>query len=633
MRKQYGKLFESKESGPGLSEAPDGWSGKIGKRIFWFGLALAIATLVIYSRAGNHQFVYDDEDYILNNPLVITGISSAKMARAFISVHSSNWHPITWLSHMADVQLYGLNPRGHHYTNIAFHIAASLLLLVFLFRTTGAFWRSAFVSAIFALHPMHVESVAWVAERKDVLSAFFGFLALIFYAEYRSRHKRSYYYLSLSTFMLGLMSKPMLVSFPIVLLLVDFWPLGRHAGESGPAPGDWNLFRRVFSLLHEKKWFCFWSLLSCLFTILVQDISGSTASFKRVPLALRVDNALIAYCKYIIKAFWPTDLGVLYPLRPSFPMWQVLLSFIAIVLISSAVIHYRQRFPYLLTGWFWFLITLIPVIGLIQVGSQAMADRYSYIPYVGLSVMVAWGCADLVVMSGNRAALLGAALFVIPLIACATVTWVQLGYWQDNLSLYRHTLQVTERNETMHYNLGNVYRENGFYDSAINEYREALLINAKADDTHNNLGLALSARGNIDEAIQEYRKSLEINPYKVNTLNQLGTELVRKGDSDAALQCYRKALQLNPNYPDPHLNIGLILVGSGNLDSAQQEFQVALHLDPQLPDAHYNLGRVFEIRGDPGAAAKEYQNELQLNPNHVKALSALENALRQKRMP
>jgi tetratricopeptide (TPR) repeat protein len=517
-------------------------------------MALIVITITVYWQVGTHEFVsYDDNTYVTDNPNVATGITGENIIWAFTSTYVANWHPITWLSHMADVQLYGMNPRGHHLTNVVIHTASSLLLLLLLFRCAGSLWQSSFVAAMFALHPMHVESVAWVAERKDVLSAFFWFLTLFLYSEYAKKpgtgiysslifHLSSpLYLLAFFSFILGLMSKPMLVTLPLVMLLMDFWPLGRYRLEEHE-----QQLRQLVALIKEKLPFIACSLLSAGVTVFAQGVGGTMSDFVSVPLGIRIENALIAYLKYIGKALWPHDLAVLYPLSSSLQLWQVISSLLVLLIVSATAIWFGRRYPYLTVGWFWFLITLLPVIGLIQVGVQSMADRYSYIPLVGIFIIAAWGVSELTNgLRHRRGILLLIAGAVI--MASSALTWQQIGYWRDSVSLFQHALKVTSGNYIMHNNLGGLLFNKGNLDAAIQEYREALRINPNYIDARRNLGLALFDKGNLDAAIQEYRKVLQVNPNNTDTHYNLGRALYKKGDLDAAIREFQEVLRINPN--------------------------------------------------------------------------------------
>ena len=575
-------------------------------------IALIAIAFAVYLQAGEHQFLdYDDGVYVTENSHVSSGITGENILWAFTSVDAGNWHPVTWISHMADVQFYGMNPRGHHLTNVGIHALSAAILFLCLFRLTGARWQSLFVAALFALHPLHVESVAWVAERKDVLSGFFGFLALLIYSEYaknrgtslakvftphphpnpppegegiirsldpllegvilttslpfqgggqegdgvecRDPMKRILYLLTLVSFTLGLMSKPMLVTLPLVMLMIDYWPLGRYqCKEQGKGS------HAFFVCVKEKIPFFACSLCSGIVTIYAQHSGGAMSDLDVVSLWLRIENSLIAYVSYIGKTFWPHDLAVFYPLSFYNPLWQTISSLLVLFFVSAAVVRVRHQYPYLAVGWFWFLITLVPVIGFIQVGGQSMADRYSYIPVTGLFIMTAWGCADLTKGLRHREGILALLAGTI-IAASAALTWQQLGYWRDSISLYRHTVQATEGNYWIHYNLGVALADKGDLDAAIREYRETLRIKPDYAKAHNNLGFTLATKGNLDAAIREFREALRINPRDINFHNNLGLVLARKGDLDAAIQEFQEALRINPAYTEAEKNLGVAL--------------------------------------------------------------------------
>jgi len=464
------------------------------------GIALVVITLVVFLQTATHQFIsFDDPGYVTANPAVKGGLSAAGVAWAFTSTAMSNWHPLTWLSHMLDVQLFGLDPRWHHLTSVFLHAAAVFLLFQLLAGITGAVWQSFFVAVLFAIHPLHVESVAWVAERKDVLSCLFGLLALLSYVRYVKSPGYRWYLVSLLLFVAALLSKPMLVTLPVVMLLLDYWPLDRYAGETD---GDGSLARRLapfLRLVREKIPFFLFSALSSVVTVYGQQKGGAMATLDKVPVFARIENALIAWVKYIWLMFWPRDLAILYPFPKHLVLWQAALAGVVLVLISAAVLRYRHRFPYLVTGWFWYLVTTLPVIGLIQVGGQSLADRYTYIPLIGLFIICCWLLPDLMEGWQHRQVVLAV---LAPLVFCllTAVTWHQLGYWKDDLTLYRQTLAVTKDNYLILNNYGIALDAKGDHAGAYRYFKEAIEVNPRSAMAYSNLG-ALSVRwGKLDEA-------------------------------------------------------------------------------------------------------------------------------------
>ena len=516
-------------------------------------IALVVITLSLYIQVRNHEFIsYDDGKYVSDNQHVARGLTANNIVWAFTTVYASNWHPITWLSHMADVHLYGMDPGGHHLTNVGIHSLSSLILLLLLFRVTGSLWQSSFVAAMFALHPLHVESVAWVAERKDVISTLFLFITLFLYSEYVVKRKLTLYILTLFSFVLGLMSKPMLVTLPIILLLMDYWPLGRYQHEKQER-GLHQHSVRVVAFIKEKIPFFICSLLSGIITTYAQGKGGAIGM---IPFQQRIENALIAYLKYIFKALWPIDLAVLYPLSPSFPLWQVISSLLVLLLVSAAAIWFGRRYPYLAVGWFWFLITLIPVIGLIQVGVQSMADRYTYIPLIGIFIITAWGVSDLTRSLQYREVIISVIAGAI-IISSAVLTHKQVGYWRDSVSLYQHAIQVTTGNYVMHGNLGDILHKNGNLDAAIQEYQKALSIRPDYIIARKNLGLAFLDKGNFDLALQEYQEAIQINPYDIDVLGNIGHALYKVGHLDSAIQVLEEVLRINPNHVQALNTLGM----------------------------------------------------------------------------
>jgi tetratricopeptide (TPR) repeat protein len=526
---------------------------------------LVAATLVTYWPALENGFVFDDIDYVTLNPQVQAGLTGPSIAWAFTTGHASNWHPLTWLSLELDRDLFGPEPWGYHLTNLVLHVANALLLFLVFWKMTTAVWPSAFVAALFALHPLHVESVAWVTERKDVLSTLFGLLALLAYWAYARRPALGRYLLVVLAFALSLLAKPMLVTLPFLLLLLDYWPLGRlrlvreplaerhrAAGAAGPVA--------VARLILEKVPLLLLAAASCVATWLAQQHGHSVQRLAQLPLALRAGNAVVAYAVYLRKVLWPTDLAAFYP-HPgsSLPWSHVAAPALLLVAVTALALWLRRRAPYLFVGWFWYLGTLVPVIGLVQVGSQGLADRYTYVPLVGIFIMAAWGVADLVARRPAQAAAPAALGWAVILVACALITWLQVHHWQDNLHLWHHALEVLPDNAFAHTNLGVAIMENASgpddETAAFSHFTRALQIDP--DQARASLGLALLAqqRGRIEEAVQRFRRVLHLEPTNEvaqrglasNLARQLylrGEALRREGKRAEAIACFREALSL-----------------------------------------------------------------------------------------
>ena len=462
------------------------------KYFYMICLFLVIATLAVYWQVLNNDFViYDDDKYVTENTHVHKGVTFDSLTWAFTSSHASNWHPLTWISHMIDYQLYGLNARGHHLTSLLFHVANTLLLFLILVRMTGTLWQSSFVAALFALHPLHVESVAWVAERKDVLSTFFMMLTVWAYILYVKKREIKGYLLVVLFFVLGLMSKPMLVTLPFILLLLDFWPLGRLCllrDTKNVATGQHTNERAdIFRLVLEKAPFFALAVGSSIVTFIVQERGGAMEIAKTYSIQTRIINAFVAYTEYIVDMIWPVKLALLYP-HPgnSLQLWKGVVAGFALVLITILVIRKARRIPYLAVGWLWYIVTLIPVIGIVQVGSQAMADRYTYVTLIGLFIIIAWGANDLLSKWRHRKIWLSTlAAIILPVLI--VLTWKQVQYWENGITLFKHTLRHTSNNYVIHNNLGIVLREQGRTEEAIKHYLQALRSNPDYALAHYNL--------------------------------------------------------------------------------------------------------------------------------------------------
>jgi len=604
-------------------------------------LLLALAVWIVFGQTRHFQFVnFDDDVYVYANPAITGGLSWHGIVRAFTH-HSgpSEWLPLTAISRMADWQLYGANAGGHHLTNVLLHAAIAILLFLLLRNMAGALWPSAFVAAVFAIHPLRVESVAWVTERKDVLSGFFFMLTLWAYVSHVRRQgtehqnafaflRSRFYWLALLCFVLGLLSKGTLVTLPFVLLLLDYWPLGRFAIDdlrftnSRSLP---SLVTRHSSLLWEKIPFLLLAAATCVATVLSQTEAILIAHGLTFPE--RIGNALVAYAAYLGQLVYPAGLAVLYP-HPAhgWPVWPVGLSVLVLLGISAGVVAGCRKQPYLLVGWLWYLGMLVPVIGLVQVGEQAWADRYTYLPQIGLYIAVAWGMVELCGAWRWRRVMLGtaAAAIVAGLMAAA---YVQTGYWKDSITLWTRTLACTSGNYSAHYDLGNALAEQGKLAEAIQHYERALQLNPDYIAAQNNLGLALARQGKLVEAIQHYQRALHAKPDYAAAHYNLGNALAAQGKPVEAIQHYERAIQLNPDYLEAHNNLGLALAAQGKLDEAIQQFERVLQLNPDDVTAHSNLGNALAARGKLDEAIQHCERALQLKPDNVAAHCTLANAL------
>ena len=625
-----------------------------------------LATLAVYQEVRTCDFVnFDDPDYVTANPHVRQGLTAGSVRWAFTSTESANWFPLTRLSHILDFQLFGLDAGWHHLVNALLHAVATLFLFAFLLRATHAQWPSAFVAALFALHPLHVESAAWIAERKDILAALFWFAALWSYVRYVENPKPARYLATVTLFCLGLMSKPMIVTLPFVMVLVDVWPLRRP---------------RSLALLREKIPFFVLSAASAVITYLVQSGSGAVDAIS-IALGLRIQNALVTYFVYIAKMFWPVDLAVFYPYPVTIPIWEPLAALVALLAICALVIRNLNARPYLAVGWFWYLGTLVPVIGLIQVGGQARADRYTYVPMVGLLIMIAWGAMDLASLRPRSkpfiAGLAGAACAV-----CATLTVFQIQYWRDSAALFEHALASTDRNDIAEHNLGaflmNIPGRSGEaithleaavsirpgsakaltdlgtalsndparLTDAVSEYRAALAIDPGLAITHSNLGNTLSKMDRLPDAIAEYRAALRIDPSYAEAHNNLGAVLARAGRNPEAVAEFQRALDLQPDYTEARNNLaaaqmpavpadseyqlGLDLAKKHRTQDAIAHFEAALRLKPDYPEAHNNLGVVLSgVPGQSQQALHHFEEAVRIRPDYVEAQVNLGLALSQ----
>ena len=580
-------------------------------------IVMPLITLAIYAQTANHDFInFDDTIYVTDNPVVKDGLTARTVTWAFTATTASNWHPLTWLSHMTDVQLFGLKPGGHHITSVIIHIASALLLFLLLVQITAAPWQSLFVATLFALHPLHVESVAWIAERKDVLSGLFWTMTLLLYVRYVKRPDAGRYLAALACFAVGLMTKPMLVTLPLVLLLLDWWPLNRL---SPGGDGEDSMLKSVAAtLLKEKIPFLLLSALSSALTIYAQHHGGAMATLDKAPFGLRISNAIIAYATYISDTFWPHDLAMLYPFPTSILLGQLVGAALLLLMISAGVLYTGRRFPWLAVGWLWFLVTLLPVIGLIQVGGQSHADRYTYIPLTGLFIMIAWGVPQL--LQGWRWKRYALAILAgVSVCAMTAMTWHQLGYWRNNITLYRHTLAVTSDNYLILNNYGIAMDQSGDYEAALQLYQEALRVWPRSAFAHNNMGAVLARKGRHAEAIEHYQAALRLKPDYAMAVVNIGRSLAGLGRNNEALTQYEQALKLDPASVDVHLSMAILLMKSGQRDVARQHYETVLRLDPFSARAPVNMGVELAQQGRLDEAGDYFRQALAIDPDSVEA--------------
>ena len=605
---------------------------------------LALVTVALYWPATSHDFVnYDDDLVVTSNVHVQNGLTPANIKWAFLNPMNNIWHPLTVLSHMLDCQLFGLNPWGHHLTSVLLHALNAALVFVLLQKLTGAIWRSLLVAALFGLHPLHVESVAWVAERKDVLSTCFGLLSLIFYARYAqrrssaerrasraalavpslvTRHSSLDYVGALFFFAFGLMSKPMLVTWPFVMLLLDYWPLKRFA----VADLRFTNSRSLPSLLLEKIPFFALAALASIVTFVVQKQTGALVAVEKLPLGARSGNALISYCRYLGKLFWPADLAVYYPHPGYWPLAEVLLAGLLLVVISVLTFAMRRQYPFLLMGWLWFVGTLVPVIQLVQTGSHAMADRYAYIPSLGILILTIWGVCEL----ARRWRYYKTALSVMgctAIVLCLGLTRQQLGYWQDTETLFRHALEVTDKNFIAHNSLGVTLDRKGQIDEAIRQFQAAIRLKPDYPNAHNNLGVALGRKGQTDDAISQYQEAIRLKPDYAEFYYNLGAALDKKGQNEEAINQFQAAIRLKPDYADAYNDLGAALDRKGQVEEAINQFQAAIRLKPDYAEAHNNLGVALGRKGQSGEAISQFQAAIRLKPDYADAYNNLGCAL------
>lgn len=566
-------------------------------------IVLAAVTAAVYWQALGFDFVnFDDTTYVTSNAHVKAGLSLDGIKWAFATSTGCNWHPLTWLSLMLDASLGGGEARTFHLTNVLLHVINTLLLFAILSAATGRIWRSGFVAALFALHPLHVESVAWVAERKDVLSTLFWMLTILAYVRCRGRARSV---LVATLFALGLMSKPMLVTLPLVLIVLDYWPLRRcrvtgdrdrgAADSRHPAPDT----RPLGSLVLEKAPLAVMSAVSCCVTLWAQGSGGAVGDLTSYPLTMRLANAAAACAAYLGKMLWPARLSAFYP-HPadSLPVWQVVGSGLLLAVITTLAVRLRARRPYVLAGWLWYLITLLPVIGIVQVGSQAMADRYTYIPLIGIFIALTWGVAELSARPVLRMVVPAAGVAVVA--ALAALSWLQIGYWRNSVALFSHGIAITPNSPVPYHNLACAMEADGNIDAAIPLYRKASAMVPRNAVIRSKLGSALMARGRLKEALEHLDAAAQLKPRNPDYQGSLGMCLALMGQPSEALPCFEAAARLNPNSSVGRSNLGQCLVMLGRYEDAEREFLEALRLDPANRRARANYENCLRRKNPAG---------------------------------
>lgn len=628
--------------------------------IFICGVLL-ITTASVYWQIHSFDFIgFDDNEYVYDNPHVKNGVTQDNVLWAFTAFYSGNWHPLTWISHMADCQLYGLKPGWHHVMNLIFHVLNTLLLFLVFKKMTARIYESAFVAALFALHPLHVESVAWISERKDLLSTCFFLLTMLAYRIYVIRPSLIRYLPVFLLFALGLMSKPMLVTLPFVLLLLDLWPLNRIHFKIFSDLNDSRKWAIAYHLILEKIPLFLLSAVSCVVTVYAQKAREAVTSYDFIPLHTRIANSTVSYLIYIEKMIYPSKLGILYPYIFVRPVWMVIAASCLMILISVLAILTIKKAPYLLVGWLWFLGTLIPVIGFVQVGYQSLADRYTYIPLIGLFIIITWGATD-ILKSWNHGKIYLALSASLILMGLAAITWKQIGYWKNSVTLFEHTLCITSENYIIHnnlglaldqagrtdeaidhylqairimpnyvnpyYNMGIILAKKGLRDAAISYYLHAIRIKPNLIEAHRNLGDLLYDQGRVDDAIHTYLQVVKINPNLEEAHKKLGDMLASQARWDEAITQYLEAVKINPKNAAVYNNIGNVLYKQGRIKEAIDYYLLAIKLDPKLEEVYNNLGNALYKQGRIKEAIKEYRQALALKPDFAEAYNSLGVAL------
>ena len=609
-------------------------------KILFITIGLAIVTIAVYWQVQEFNFInFDDNLYVRNNQHVIHGFSFKNLIWAFNpdTTDRAYWHPLTWISHMTDVEFFGLNAGAHHIVNLFFHIANSLLLFLVLHLMTGAIWKSAFVAAVFALHPVNVDSVAWIAERKNLLSTFFWMLTMLAYIYYSRKPDILRYFLVFFTLALGLLAKSMLVTLPCVLLLIDFWPLGRMAlGQKGlPTQPRIDLMFQTNSLsrlIVEKIPLLGLSFTTIYLSAFSLQVNNQLISQTSIPMTLRIENAIVSYVVYLWKLIWPVHLAVFYPFPKFIPFWQPFGAALFLIAVSALIFAKARKSPWLATGWLWYLGTLVPVIGLVQGGLwPALADRWAYVPFIGVFIMIAWGVAESIPHFRLKQAGLTVSAAVL-LCALSAVTWIQAGHWKNSQTLFEHALRVNPNNFIAHKTIGDVEHSMGNNKEAIYHYQKAIQIEPNYEEAYNNLGTVLLSLDHYDAAISRFKKAIQVNSRYIEAHFNLGTALLQKGQVDEAINSFFNALAMDPEFIEARINLANALMQQGKITEAVRNFQIILEKHPDNVEANMNMGAAMARLGQINAALACYQTALKSDPYNPEAHNNMGVLLVQKNM-
>ncbi len=577
------------------------------KQILIIFIALTLATLAVFWQVNRYDFVnLDDAGYVTENSHIQAKVTLNGIRWVFCTTEADGlWHPLLWLSFMFDYQLYGLNPGGYHLTNLILHILSTLLLFWLFHRMTGAVWKSAFVAAFFALHPLHVESVAWISERKDVLSAFFWMLTLCLYVYYTEKPVIKRYLLVVFSFVCALMSKPMVVTLPVIMMLLDYWPLNRFE------------LKKDNPVLWQAKEKLPFFLLSAVFSI-ITIYAQHNPSLKYFSFGSRFANASVSFVTYLEKTFWPHDLAVFYPFSDQIPLWQVWSSILLIIMISITMIIVWKRLPSLFVGWFWYMITLLPVIGIIQSGEQAMADRYTYLPSIGIAVGLAWGTSLLFQRTKTRKKILFSAA-IISLTVMSILTWMQCGYWKNSNELFNHTLQVTKNNYLAHNNLGFTLFNENKYEESLYHFSKAISIKEDYAYAYNNRGFAYAKVGQIQRAIEDYNKAIRLDPDYTRTYSNRGIAYYSLGQYHNAVEDLSKAITLKQDYAEAYNHRGISYYALGQYQNAIEDLNMAITLKQNYAEAYNHRGIVYYALGQYQNAIEDLNMAITLKQDYAEA--------------